>query len=68
MVGSDALALKHGQRDYAVLSTARLAEDELAVLAVLPTVSRPAWRRSWRISLLRSKVTLHSVGIEMYDN
>ena len=49
IIGIDALALTTGQRDYAVLVSARLADKELALLAVLPdrkteTVRVLLWR------------------------
>jgi transposase len=63
VIGIDELALKKGQRDYAVLVSARLAEQELALLAVLPDRQKETVQAFLNSIPDRLKATIHTVCV-----
>ncbi len=68
VLGFDEIALKKGHRDYVVIVTARLADQRLALLAVLPdreTDTRLAFLRSIPSSL---RQTIHTLCSDMYPS
>lgn len=68
VIGIDELAVKKGQGDYAVLVSARLSDDELALLAVLPDRKTETVQTFLTSIPERLKATIHTVGVDMYEN
>jgi len=68
VIGIDELALKKGQRDYAVLVSARLAEHDLALLAVLPDRQKETVQAFLNSIPDRLKATIHTVCVDMYES
>jgi transposase len=68
VVGIDELALKKGQRDYAVLVSARLPGDAIAILAVLPDRKRVTVQAFLDSIPERLKATIHTVCVDMYES
>ena len=67
VLGIDEIAVKKGQRDYAVIISARFAEGDLAVLGVLPD-RQQATVQAFLDSLPRSlKASIHRVCIDRYE-
>jgi transposase len=68
VIGIDELAVKKGQGDYAVLVSARLSGDELALLAVLPDRKTETVQTFLNSIPERLKATIHTVCVDMYEN
>jgi transposase len=60
--------VKKGQRDYAVLVSARLADHELALLAVLPDRTAETVQAFLNNIPERLKATIHTVCVDMYES
>jgi transposase len=67
VIGIDEIAVKKGQRDYAVIISARFAEDALAVLGVLPDRQQATVQAFLAGIPAPLKATIHSVCIDMYE-
>lgn len=67
VLGIDELAVKKGQRDYAVIISARLANGDLAVLGVLPDRQQATVQAFLNRIPEALKGTIHSVCIDMYE-
>jgi transposase len=67
VLGIDEIAVKKGQRDYAVILSARLADGDLAILGVLPDRQRSTVQAFLDSIPPRLKVTIHSVCIDRYE-
>ena len=67
VLGIDELAVKKGQRDYAVIISARLANGDLAVLGVLPDRQQATVQAFLNRIPTALKGTIHSVCIDMYE-
>jgi transposase len=67
VLGIDEIAMKKGQRDYAVMISAWLAEGDLAVLGVLPDRQQTTVQTFLDSIPARLKTTIHSVCIDMYE-
>jgi len=68
VIGIDELALKKGQRDYAVLVSARLDDDELTILAVLPDRQKATVQAFLDSIPEPLKATIHTVCVDMYES
>ena len=67
VLGIDEIAVKKGQRDYAVIISARLADGDLAVLGVLPDRQQATVQAFLNSIPTPLKATIHSVCIDMYE-
>jgi transposase len=67
VLGIDELAVKKGQRDYAVIISARFANGDLAVLGVLPDRQQATVQAFLNSIPIPLKATIHSVCIDMYE-
>jgi transposase len=67
VLGIDELAVKKGQRDYAVIISARFATGDLAVLGVLPDRQQATVQAFLNSIPAPLKATIHSVCIDMYE-
>ncbi len=67
VLGIDEIAVKKGQRDYAVIISARLADGDLAVLGVLPDRQQATVQAFLDSIPTPLKATIHSVCIDMYE-
>jgi transposase len=67
VLGIDEIAVKKGQRDYAVIISAQLANGDLAVLGVLPDRQQATVQAFLDNIPARLKATLHSVCVDMYE-
>ena len=68
VIGIDELALKKGQRDYAVLVSARLDNHELAILAVLPDRQKATVQAFLERIPAELKATIHTVCVDMFES
>ena len=67
VVGMDEIALKKGHRNYVVIVTARLAEDRVVILAVLPDRQKDTVVEFLRSIPERLKQSIHTVCCDMYE-
>jgi transposase len=67
VVGLDEIALKKGHRDYVVIVTARLANDQIAILGVLPDRQKDSVVEFLRSIPYRLQKTIHTVCCDMYE-
>ena len=67
VLGIDELAVKKGQRDYAVIISTRLADGDVAVLGVLPDRQQATVQAFLDRIPARLKATIHSVCVDMYE-
>jgi transposase len=67
VVGMDEIALKKGHRNFVVIVTARLAEDRLVILAVLPDRQKDTLIEFLRSIPQRLQQTIHTVCCDMYE-
>jgi len=67
VLGIDEIAVKKGQRDYAVIISARLADDDLVILGVLPDRQQATVQAFLDSIPAPLKATVHSVCIDMYE-
>src|SRR4030067_167967 len=65
VVGLDEIALKKGHRNFVVIVTARLAEDRVVILAVLPDRQKDTVIEFLRSIPARLKPTIHTVCCDM---
>jgi transposase len=67
VLGIDEIALKKGQRDYAVIVSARLEDESLAVLGVLGDRSQATVQAFLERIPARLKASIHTVCVDMYE-
>lgn len=67
ILGLDEIALKKGHRDFVVIVTARSAEGEVRVLAVLPNRKKQTVRKFLEALPKRVKRTIRTVCTDMYE-
>jgi len=67
VVGLDEIALKKGHRNFVVIVTARLAEDRVVILAVLPDRQKDTVIEFLRSIPERLQQTIHTVCCDMYE-
>jgi transposase len=68
VLGIDELAIRKGQRDYAVIISSRLADGEIVVLGVLPDRKKATVQAFLESIPARLRATLQSVCIDMYES
>ncbi len=68
VIGIDEVALKKGQRDYAVIVSARLENGELALLGVLPDREKATVQAFLKSIPPHLKGSIHSVCMDMYES
>jgi transposase len=66
VLGLDEVALKKGHNDYVVIVTARLNDDQLKVLAVLPNREKETVKAFLRGIPTRLQRTIHTVCTDMW--
>ncbi len=67
VIGLDEIALKKGHRNFVVIVTARLADDQVAILGVLPDRQKDTVIEFLRSIPERLKRTIHTVCCDMYE-
>jgi transposase len=67
VVGLDEIALKKGHRNFVVIVTARLADDRVVILAVLPDRQKDTLVEFLRSIPERLQQTIHTVCCDMYE-
>jgi transposase len=67
VVGLDEIALKKGHRNFVVIVMARLAEDRVVILAVLPDRQKDTVIEFLRSIPERLQHTIHTVCCDMYE-
>jgi transposase len=67
VIGLDEIALKKGHRNFVVIVTARLAEDRVGILAVLPDRQKDTVIEFLRSIPERLQQTIHTVCCDMYE-
>lgn len=67
ILGLDEISLKKGHRDFVVIVTARLANGEIKILAVLPDRNKATVKRFLEAIPNRFKRTIDTVCCDMYD-
>jgi len=67
VLGIDEIALKKGQRDFAVIVSARAADGSLSVLGVLGERTKASVQAFLDSIPERLKATIHSVCVDMYE-
>ncbi len=68
VIGVDEVALKKGQRDYAVIVSAQLENGDLALLGVLPDREKATVQAFLESIPPHLKATIHSVCTDMYES
>jgi transposase len=68
VLGIDELAIRKGQRDYAVIISSRLADGEIVVLGVLPDRKKATVQAFLESIPARLRATLQSVCIDRYES
>ena len=68
VIGIDEVALKKGQRDYAVIISAYLENGDLALLGVLPDREKATVQAFLESIPPHLKTTIHSVCTDMYES
>jgi transposase len=68
IIGLDEVALKKGQRDYAVIVSAYLENGDLALLGVLPDREKATVQAFLESIPPHLKATIHSVCTDMYES
>ena len=66
VLGLDEVALKKGHQDYVVIVTARLSDDQLKVLAVLPDREKETVKAFLKGIPIRLQRTIHTVCTDMW--
>jgi transposase len=67
VLGLDEIALKKGHRDYVVIVTARLANDQIVILGVLADRQKDSVVEFLRSIPHRLQKTIHTVCCDMYE-
>jgi transposase len=67
VIGLDEIALKKGHRNFVVIVTARLTEDRMVILAVLPDRQKDTVVEFLRSIPERLQQTIHTVCCDMYE-
>lgn len=67
VIGLDEIALKKGHRNFVVIVTARLADDQVAILGVLPDRQKDTVIEFLRSIPERLKQSIHTVCCDMYE-
>lgn len=68
VLGLDEIALKKGHRDFVVIVTARLPDDRLAILGVLPDREKLTVKRFLQSIPAALAATLHTACVDMYES